>query len=301
MTSTKRVVSLIAAGGLALTIAGAASTTAGASVRSHPILSAKVAAPRPGGPMIRATGAGAKSVTAGGVPTISLNWSGYAALSTKSKFTYVHSEWVQPAVKCPGVADQLTSNWVGLDGFNDQTVEQDGTFGFCGGRDHNKPLYEAWYEMYPANSVAVFPVHAGDIMEASVRYVTATKLFDLTITDLSTNKTSGTSASCNSCRRNSAEWIIERPAGCNASGCFLFALADFGMTTMTDATAKDGGADAQGIGSFQDSYPIYMVQPLKSGFISLDATGPTDPSTDGFTVTWERAGKPVPITLSAKH
>jgi hypothetical protein len=69
--------------------------------------------------------------------------------------TYVHSTFVQPSVTCSGVADQYTSNWVGLDGFNDQTVAQDGTFAWCGGTDHTTPKYEAWYEMYPANSVNI--------------------------------------------------------------------------------------------------------------------------------------------------
>jgi hypothetical protein len=118
----------------------------------------------PGGaPMVRAAASGP------GVPTISENWSGYAATSTK-KFTYVHSEFVQPAVKCPGVKDQFTSNWVGLDGFADNTVEQDGTFAFCGGPTSTTPEYVAWYEMFPAGSVEVFPVKPGDVIDASVDY-----------------------------------------------------------------------------------------------------------------------------------
>lgn len=302
MIPMKRVATLIAAGGLALTIAGAASTTAGASLRSHPISSAASAAPRVGGPMIRASGSGPRATSAGGLPTISINWSGYAVLS-KAKFTYVHSEWVQPAIKCPGVAYQYTSEWVGLDGFNDQTVEQDGTDAHCGGPDHTTPLYVAWYEMYPLGSVNVFRVKPGDVIEASVKYSSATKLFALTISDVSTGKTSGTSAACNACQRDSAEWINERPAFCDPfpTNCFITGLADYGSATMTDDTAK-AGKGAQGIGSFENSYPIYMVQPLKSGgFISLDSTGPIDSATDSFTETWVRAGKPVPITLSTKH
>jgi hypothetical protein len=31
----------------------------------------------------------------------------------------VHSTFVQPAITCPGVKNEWTSNWVGLDGFND--------------------------------------------------------------------------------------------------------------------------------------------------------------------------------------
>src|SRR3984885_7454015 len=120
--------------------------------------------PRPGGPMVRADAAGNSSI-----PTISENWSGYAATSAKA-FTYVHSTFVEPTITCPGVANQWTSNWVGLDGFNDTTVEQVGTFAHCGGAGNTTPKYEAWYEMFPAASVNVFAVHAGDIIDSSVSF-----------------------------------------------------------------------------------------------------------------------------------
>ncbi len=68
-----------------------------------------------------------------GVPTISINWSGYAAFSP-SKFKYVFSTFVQPSVTCNGTTPEATSNWAGLDGYSDGTVEQDGTFAICGGR-----------------------------------------------------------------------------------------------------------------------------------------------------------------------
>jgi hypothetical protein len=70
-------------------------------------------------------------------------------------YTCVHSTFVQPSATCSGVADQDTANWVGLAGVNGETVEQDGTFAWCGGTGHTTPKYEAWYEMYPANSVNI--------------------------------------------------------------------------------------------------------------------------------------------------
>jgi len=93
--------------------------------------------PLPGGPMIRAAAPGNSSI-----PTISENWSGYAATSGK-KFNYVHSTFVQPAITCPGVKNEWTSNWVGLDGFDNATVEQDGTFAHCGGSQSTTPVYKA--------------------------------------------------------------------------------------------------------------------------------------------------------------
>jgi hypothetical protein len=243
----------------------------------------------PGGPMIQSGAAAGSQPT-----TVSENWSGYAATS-KKQFTYVHSTWVEPAITCPGVPNQWTSNWVGLDGFNDQTVEQDGTFAHCGGSGDTTPKYEAWYEMYPANSVNVFAVHAGDIIDASVTY--ANGEFSLTVSDLTTGKTATDTATCSSCARASAEWIIERPALCNNAGttCFLTELADFGTSTMGGDEAQLAGGNVKGVGGFTN-YPIDMVDPVSGGgFISLDTVGAL--SGKSFTATWDRSGNTEPITL----
>ena len=57
----------------------------------------------------------------------SFNWSGYADVSkTANTFTNVSGQWKTPKVRCTK-EDQLTSEWVGIDGYNNGTVEQDGT------------------------------------------------------------------------------------------------------------------------------------------------------------------------------
>ncbi len=242
----------------------------------------------PGGPMISASSAGGSGAT-----TVSLNWSGYAVTSNKL-FTYVHTTFVEPTITCSGVADQWTSNWSGLDGYNSDTVEQDGTFAHCGGSGNTTPKYEAWYELYPAASVNVFAVHAGDIIDSAVSY--ANGEFTLTISDLSTGKTSSTTAACASCARTSAEWIIERPELCNNAGtkCFLTELADFGTSTMTGDEAQLTGGNIKGVGGF-NNIPIDMVDPVSGGgFISLDTVGAV--SGKSFTATWDRSVNTFPIS-----
>jgi Peptidase A4 family len=244
---------------------------------------------QPGGRILRA-----RSAPGSQLPTISLNWSGYAAIAQR-KFTYVHASFVQPKISCPGKANQWTSNWAGLDGFTNATVEQDGTFGFCAGTRHTTPVYVAWYEMYPAGSVNVFAVHPGDRISATVRYTRGK--FVLTIADLTLGKSVTHVASCSTCQRASAEWIVERPALCSNKACtkaFLTELADFHQSQMR-GQAQVAGQSVKGIGSFVN-YPIYMVNPLKSGgFISLDTVGAVAKS--AFTATWDRAGTIYPITL----
>ena len=253
--------------------------------------------PLPGGPLIHPVISGQSSDASAAV-TISLNWSGYAVTGHKP-YTYVHSTFVQPAIICPGVADQWTSNWVGLDGYNDPTVEQDGTVAWCGGASHTTPKYEAWYEMFPAGSVNVFAVHPGDIIDASVSYSDSTAGFTLTVSDLSTGKTATDTATCSSCERASAEWIIERPAQCNnaLTTCFLTELAGFGTSPMSGDEAQVEGGNVKGAGAF-DNYAINIVNPDANGdggFYSLDTVGPV--SGNSFTATWQEPGTTIPIGL----
>lgn len=267
-------------------------TVANASVTAIPAAAAATV-PHPGGPIVgKARGTSEASTP----PTISENWSGYAATG-KKQFNYVHSTWVVPTVTCPGVADQYTSNWVGIDGYTDGTVEQDGTIAWCGGSGHTTPKYQAWYEMYPLDSVSVFNVKPGDIIDASVTYSTTSQLFSLTVSDLSTGKTHTFSSACTSCERSSAEWIIERPALCNNAGtkCFLTELADFGSTTMTGDEAQVTSGAVKGIAGFTNTQ-IFMIDPQSNGgFTSIDNVSAL--AGKSFDVTWLASGNTVPITL----
>src|ERR1700744_191095 len=63
----------------------------------------------------------------------STNWSGYAvATSLKTPaagaVSDVSGKWVVPTVACPARSTTTySSNWVGIDGYSDNTVEQTGT------------------------------------------------------------------------------------------------------------------------------------------------------------------------------
>ena len=252
--------------------------------------------PQPGGPLVHPSSGTSSDVST--TVTISENWSGYAVAGKKA-YSYVTSSWVVPTLTCPGVADQWSSEWVGLDGYNDQTVEQDGTDAWCGGASDTTPKYEAWYEMFPADSVNLFAVHPGDIIDATVSYSDATSDFTLTVSDLTTGKTGTDAATCSTCARASAEWIIERPALCNnaETKCFITELSDFGSTTMGgDEAQLDGGA-VKGVGAF-NNYAIDIVNPDANGdggFYSLDTVGPV--SGKSFTTTWQEPGTTIPISL----
>jgi hypothetical protein len=254
----KRLVSLAAAGVMCgAAVLGTTSIASASSVHTTP---ARMHIAQPGGPMVRVPGAG-------GFPTISENWSGYGVVS-KNAFNSVQATWVEPTIKCTGVAHQMTSNWVGLDGFNDQTVEQDGTSAWCGGPSHTTPMYVAWYEMFPASSANVFKVNAGDIINASVNYTGGN--FVLTVSDAT------------------------RGVSHTFTRCDLFALPNFGTSTMSGDTASLNGRPAESMGHL-GAIPISMIQPLNKGFISLDTVNAT--SGTSYIAQWDRSGTIVPIQL----
>ena len=80
----------------------------------------------------------------------STNWSGYA--DTGSGFSKVTGSWTEPSASCGGFTTSLAAFWVGIDGYNSASVEQDGTLIEC----YFGTAYQyTWWEMYPANDIQV--------------------------------------------------------------------------------------------------------------------------------------------------
>ena len=136
----------------------------------------------------------------------SSNWSGYAVEG--SSFTKAEGSWVVPTATCSGVkGDQYAAFWVGLDGYNSDTVEQTGTDSDC---DRTSPTYYAWYEFYPRASIEIttVPIHPGDLIYASVVYNSG-ESFTVTIYDKTTEKYFTKTGTVRGADRSSAEWITE--------------------------------------------------------------------------------------------
>jgi hypothetical protein len=158
----------------------------------------------------------------------SYNWSGYAdTSSTAQTFKSVVGHWTVPAVKCTP-EDRLESSWVGLDGATTNTVEQTGTLSWC---YKGSPVYQSWYEMYPAASQTVGTlVKPGDHITASV--VRSGTSYTLKLTDATTagnNINVVSTCALATCKDESAEWIVERPA----FSIGVTPLAQFTTTHMT--------------------------------------------------------------------
>ncbi|HEX9334909.1 MAG TPA: G1 family glutamic endopeptidase [Pseudonocardiaceae bacterium] len=134
----------------------------------------------------------------------STNWSGYAETGT---FTSAVGHWTVPTVsRTTTTPNRFSSQWVGIDGFNNSNLIQTGTEAdFTNGSAH----YLAWWEILPAAETVIpgITVHPGDSFTASVAKVSGTT-WHISIT----NNSTGQSFSSNKTYRGagtSAEWIEE--------------------------------------------------------------------------------------------
>jgi len=209
----------------------------------------------------------------------SYNWSGYADAATNSlpAFRAVSGSWVVPSVSCTP-EDRITSQWVGLDGLTSQTVEQDGTIGWC---FEDVPTYFTWYEMYPGDSVEVgTSLQPGDSIAASVTRVSSTN-YSLVVTD-STHPSASFSqtASCSvQCVDSSAEWISERPS----FDIGIVPQAKYGKWNLTNAQATFRGTPGS-ITNDPSNYRITMIDATQS--YPLDLTSPLGGGGTSFSTKW---------------
>jgi len=211
----------------------------------------------------------------------SANWGGYAVTGVKGSVQDVKGSWTVPTVDCSGGGTQYSSSWVGIDGFNSNTVEQIGVDADC---QNGSPAYFAWFEFYPHPFVTInhFTVQPGDVITAEVHYDTTARQFTVSIH----NGTESFSASTklNGAERASAEWITEAPF--SAGG--VLPLANFGTVSYSNDTAAINGTPVP-IGAFSvnNVYEITMVD--RSGNAKAVPSGLAGDKSS-FSVQWVSAG-----------
>ncbi len=175
------------------------------------------AAPAMGGPMV--------PLRLGSTNTASLNWAGYVITAGDGSVNSVTGSFVVPTVTGSS-GTTYVALWVGIDGYNDNTVEQTGIMI----EDSGGALsYYVWYEYYPKSPVyapSSDTVSPGETIEASVTYSKGE--FDTTIEAIVNGAVQWTFSSgptkVGGANDDSAEFIVERPA--TSTG--LTSLADFG-------------------------------------------------------------------------
>jgi len=184
--------------------------------------------------------------------TVSYNtiWAGYAV--TGSDFTQVQGSWIVSAVDCTKTPNSDSSEWVGIDGWSSNTVEQTGTDADCNG---DKPFYYVWYEFFPLNTVVIpdVAISPGDKFSASVVY-DGNNEYTVAITNETTNQSFSKEVEFDGAggsgapKRNSAEWIEEMDGnelsdfGHDLFGEFFTGLSN-GSDSATDSSVSGVIAD----------------------------------------------------------
>ncbi len=142
----------------------------------------------------------------------SFNWSGYVDTdATAGYFKSVSGDWTTPSVTASCThEDTVAAQWIGLDGWSNTTVEQEGVIDWCF-EDH--ATYYTWYEMYPAGSVEVGKtLLPGDKIATSItRTGTSYKMVLTDSTHTANSFTKTLTCAAATCKDTSAEWIDERP------------------------------------------------------------------------------------------
>jgi hypothetical protein len=206
----------------------------------------------------------------------STNWSGYAVVG--QDFTQATGTWTVPAVDCSTDPKSSASFWVGIDGWDNDTVEQTGTDSDC---DGTHPNYYAWFEFAPKQGVTItsVPVSPGDEMSAEVDYDGSQ--FVITTTNTTTGASFNTTAAFPKAKRTSAEWIAE------ANG---YLLSDFGTVhfgpdfTRIGANSATDSSTSGVISAFGKDTQASVIVNSKNedlavpSFLSVDGTS--------FTVDW---------------
>jgi hypothetical protein len=285
LTTSGRVLAVLAATGLVGTVQHAPITRPAAGHAARIAALAWLRAAVATNPNIPAPGTSPTPAVSGGITRYaSDNWSGYADTASGA-FTSASARWVQPSITCQGKENELAALWVGIDGFNTSTVEQDGTIAWC----YEGSAYAAdWWEMYPTNDIQVVNAIApGDAITATV--TRSGTSYTLAVTD-STNTAASfaTTQSCAStiCKDESAEWIAEAPDGYRG----LWPLAHFktwGLMSAAVATSTASGT----ITTFTP-YRITMVDSAFGGSsYPLAAPGNLSVSAglDGFPLAWRNS------------
>lgn len=207
------------------------------------------------------------------------NWSGYAA--TGKTFTKVYSALVVPAMSCPNASSQ-TLFWVGFDGFaltSNQTTEQIGIIARCD-KVGGSPSYAGFWEMRSSRtdvehilSAKTFSVAPNQKIDEMVTYNRSGQ-YVLSLQNLATKTKFGTTQRCTkgaTCKRQSAEWIGERPFVSNEG---YQPLAPWGNMQFTKTQAATNFKSAMSpAGSYkytlidmfdqQAEAPLAQVSPLQ--------------------------------------
>jgi hypothetical protein len=214
------------------------------------------------------------------------NWSGYVAIAKAGhNIRYVTANFNVPNLNCaastPGPQGSWYSDWTGLDGWLDGTVEQQGTEAYCNGGSQG--LY-VFYEMYPAGPIVFTGASPGDAVQSDTYFNPTTHVYTLQVKDL-TQSGAGVTENIDcaaTCSNTSAEVVSEAPGG----GPPDYGLADYGADSYTNV----GVTSVSGTKGNLTANSLWTVDSIKMVSQSTDDVLSTAGSVQGgtaFLATWK--------------
>jgi hypothetical protein len=238
----------------------------------------------------------------------SSHWSGYVAETSFSQpqqnsVSSVTGSWVVPKVTTSSSSSTSSSVWVGIDGYNNSTVEQIGTeedYDIIG--PFGIPVYYAWWEMYSTTDqqgvISSMTVNPGDMITATVQYVggpPSAPAFILSINDVSRPNDSFSTLQFSAGTQNplplrsTADWVVEAPL-VNGS---IATLPKFGPVYFSNAQAVINGVQGT------INCPSWSSEALNivSGGTTLDTTTALANMGSSFVVSYGTPGTAAPAVV----
>jgi Peptidase A4 family len=169
---------------------------------------AGVPAPHPNIPAALPASVAAGANAIGGIKKVgSQNWAGYAV--TRGKFKKIRASFYVPFMNCSNDPNTFSSHWVGLDGFNSNTVEQDGIEADCNGTSES---VFAWREVFPRPEQPFnMRIRPGDSITATTTFTGGRYKMEVKDNTTGHHRTVRQRCAGSSCHRSSAEVISEAP------------------------------------------------------------------------------------------
>jgi hypothetical protein len=218
------------------------------------------------------------------------NWSGYIVASDIQNrspvVSSVSASWTVHEIK-PSENNTFSSVWVGIGGYEEDTLIQTGTAHEC---INGKFVYYAWYELVPDHLVRIsnIQVQAGDAVTASISLINEnTNTWSIEIADITLSERFKRTFVYNSSRL-SAEWVVERP---KVNGT-ISTLADFGNVTLTECKATIDGVTGV-ISSFSYAQFVMYDQELQ-----LVTVSPLNDDGSSFTVSYLELPSASPLSTN---
>lgn len=216
----------------------------------------------------------------------SLNWSGYAVASSFSHpeegaISRVSGQWKIPQLHRSHSKSTHSAIWVGMDGFDNETVEQIGTTQyFENGKQHNY----AWIEIYPSwpYEITSMPIHTDDTFTASVHSTPGSNVFDFTLENKTHHKKVTFSSQYPEGKKQSAEWIVEALSLDNTDD--VLPLAKFDTIKMSHCYATVKGKKGSISGSKREYVDITM---RSTSHVQKASPSPLKEEGTQFSVIWK--------------